>query len=60
MDMNKAAAIMKAAVGLNHREWQAVVEMVERKFQTAMNAVVFTDRDAEDATERLRAEMPRG
>lgn len=60
MDMNKAAAIMKAAVGLNRREWRAVVEMVERKFETAMNAVVFTAQDAEDATERLRAEMPRG
>ena len=60
MDIKKAAAIMEAAVGLNHREWLAIAEMVERKFQTAMNAVVFTTQDAEDATARLKAEQPRG
>ena len=60
MDAKKAETIMNAVAGMPYKDWQAIAEMVERKYQTAMRKTTITAQEAEHGLRMLIAEQPRG
>ena len=42
MDAKKAEMIMNAVAGMPYKDWQAIAEMVERKYQTAMRKTTIS------------------